>query len=89
MTVVAQMYIARGLLTGVRNLVVGLMSHTVMSSIVINVLELISKRRRYVMTRDELLEFLEDCPTHKWEIVHEDNDYVVVSFPVIEMEDAA
>ena len=39
------------------------------------------------MTRDELLEFLEDCPTHKWEIVHEDHDYVVVSFPVIEVEE--
>jgi len=39
------------------------------------------------MTRDELLEFLEDCPTHKWQIVHEDNDYVVVSFPVIEVEE--
>lgn len=39
------------------------------------------------MTRDELFEFLEDCPTHKWEIVHEDHDYVVVSFPVIEVEE--
>jgi hypothetical protein len=39
------------------------------------------------MTRDELLEFLEDCPTHKWEIVHEEHDFVVVSFPVIEVEE--
>ena len=40
------------------------------------------------MTRDELLEFLLlDCPTHKWQIVHEDHDYVVVSFPVIEVEE--
>jgi len=39
------------------------------------------------MTHEELFEFLEDCPTHRWEVVHDDTEYVVVSFPVIEVEE--
>ena len=30
------------------------------------------------MTRDEMMEWLETCPDHKWEIVHEGEGHVRV-----------
>ena len=33
------------------------------------------------MTREEFFEWLDTCPTHKWEITHEEYGRVVVSFP--------
>lgn len=30
------------------------------------------------MTRTEMMEWLETCPDHKWEIVHEDEGHVRV-----------
>jgi len=33
------------------------------------------------MTREEFFEWLNTCPTHKWEITHEEYGHVVVSFP--------
>ncbi len=34
-----------------------------------------------MMTREEFFEWLETCPTHKWEITHDDDNHIVVSFP--------
>jgi hypothetical protein len=33
------------------------------------------------MSREEFFEWLDTCPTHKWEITHEEYGHVVVSFP--------
>ncbi len=40
-----------------------------------------------MMDRKEFFEWLETCPTHKWEITHEEYGHVVVSFPTDEEED--
>ena len=37
-----------------------------------------------MMTREEFFEWLDTCPTHKWEITHEEYGYAVVSFPIDE-----
>jgi len=43
------------------------------------------------MDRQELFEWLETCPTHKWEVNDEfgaiGGGYIVVSFPIIEEEE--
>lgn len=39
------------------------------------------------MNHDELMDWLESCPTHKWEIINTANEYVTVIFPVYEDED--
>ena len=39
------------------------------------------------MTREEFFQWLNTCPTHKWEIVHDDSDFIRVVFPVEEDED--
>tara|TARA_R100001369_G_scaffold45814_1_gene72152 strand:- start:404 stop:538 length:135 start_codon:yes stop_codon:yes gene_type:complete len=38
------------------------------------------------MTRDELFEWLNSCPTHKYEIRHAEEDYLWISFKVEEAE---
>jgi hypothetical protein len=40
-----------------------------------------------VMTREEFFNWLDDCPTHKWEITCDEYGYVIVSFPTIEKEE--
>jgi len=42
---------------------------------------------RFYMTREEFFEWLDTCPTHKWEITHEEYGHVVVSFPNEEEEE--
>lgn len=32
------------------------------------------------MTRDEFFEWVETCPTHKWEVVHDDDGHVWIAF---------
>ena len=32
------------------------------------------------MTREEFFEWLDTCPTHKWEVVHDDVGCVWISF---------
>jgi len=39
------------------------------------------------MERDEFFEWLETCPTHKWEVTYDSTDYISVSFPVSEVEE--
>jgi|DEB0MinimDraft_12_1074336.scaffolds.fasta_scaffold31175_5 hypothetical protein len=39
------------------------------------------------MTRAEFFEWLDTCPTHKWEVTHEEYGHVVISFPNEEEED--
>jgi len=39
------------------------------------------------MNRKEFFEWLETCPTHKWEITADEYGYVVVSFPNNEEEE--
>ena len=39
------------------------------------------------MTRKEFFEWLDECPTHKWKITHEEYGHVVVSFPTTEEEE--
>ena len=38
------------------------------------------------MTREEFFEWLETCPTHKWEVTHEEYNHVVVSFKAISIK---
>tara|TARA_B110000196_G_C20579410_1_gene401262 strand:- start:211 stop:333 length:123 start_codon:yes stop_codon:yes gene_type:complete len=38
------------------------------------------------MDRKEFFEWLETCPTHKWELIFDERDFVAVSFPVQEEE---
>jgi hypothetical protein len=46
------------------------------------------KIRRKTMTRKELYEWLNTCPSHKWETPHESEEYVSVDFKIdIEEED--
>jgi len=39
------------------------------------------------MTREEFFEWLDTCPTDRWEITHEEYGHVVVSFPNDENDD--
>ena len=39
------------------------------------------------MTREEFYEWLETCPTHKWETTADEDDFVAVSFPITEEEE--
>jgi len=39
------------------------------------------------MDRQEFFEWLETCPTHKWEVNDEGEGYIVVSFPTQEYEE--
>jgi len=36
------------------------------------------------MTIHELYEWLDTCPTHKFEIVYDDSEFISVSFPIEE-----
>lgn len=36
------------------------------------------------MTRKEFFEWLETCPTHKWETTADEFEFVVVHFPITE-----
>ena len=38
------------------------------------------------MTRQEFYEWLNTCPTHKWEITTDEYGFVVISFPTEEEE---
>ncbi len=38
--------------------------------------------------RIEFFEWLNKCPTHKWEITADEYGYVVVSFPIDEEEES-
>ena len=39
------------------------------------------------MTRKEFFEWLETCPTHKWDIVQIEGDYCRVLFPIDDNEE--
>jgi hypothetical protein len=39
------------------------------------------------MTREEFFEWLDTCPTNRWEITHEEYGHVVISFPNDENDD--
>jgi hypothetical protein len=39
------------------------------------------------MTIDELAEWVDTCPTHKWEVITMTRDFVTVTFPIEEDED--
>ena len=39
------------------------------------------------MTREEFFEWLNTCPTHKWEVTADEYEFVVVSFPTTEEEE--
>ena len=39
------------------------------------------------MNREEFYEWLDTCPTHKWEITYDDFEFVSVSFPTEETEE--
>jgi hypothetical protein len=41
---------------------------------------------REKMTREEFYEWLNTCPTHKWEITADEFSFVAVSFPTKEEE---
>ena len=41
------------------------------------------------MTRKDFFEWLETCPTHKWEIIHDEYGHVVASFPAKEEDEDA
>jgi len=36
------------------------------------------------MNREEFYEWLDTCPTHKWEITYDDSEFISVSFPIEE-----
>ena len=38
------------------------------------------------MNREEFFEWLDSCPTHKWEVTGEEHEFVTVSFRVQEEE---
>ena len=40
-----------------------------------------------MMTREEFFDWLDTCPTPKWEISHDDYGHVVVSFPTEEIHE--
>ncbi len=39
------------------------------------------------MTHTQFLEWLRLCPTHKWDVITEDDDHVVLTFPIEEEEE--
>ena len=39
------------------------------------------------MTRQEFWEWLEECPTHKWEVSIDGINYIPITFPVSEDEE--
>jgi len=39
------------------------------------------------MNREEFYEWLATCPTHKWEIIYDDSEFITVSFPIEETEE--
>jgi hypothetical protein len=39
------------------------------------------------MTREEFFEWLNTCPTHKWDVTADEYGFVSVSFPTIEEEE--
>lgn len=39
------------------------------------------------MTRHEFYEWLDTCPTHKWEITYDDSEFISVSFPIEETKE--
>ena len=39
------------------------------------------------MNRKEFFEWLETCPTHKWNIAADENDHVVITFPTDENDE--
>tara|TARA_R100001129_G_scaffold163648_1_gene129354 strand:+ start:88 stop:222 length:135 start_codon:yes stop_codon:yes gene_type:complete len=39
------------------------------------------------MTRKEFFKWLDECPTHKWEVTADEYGYAVVSFPIVEISD--
>jgi hypothetical protein len=39
------------------------------------------------MTREEFYGWLNTCPTHKWEVTADEDEFVVVSFPTTEEEE--
>ena len=41
------------------------------------------------MTRHEFYEWLDTCPTHKWEITYDDSEFISVSFPIEETIDCS
>ena len=45
------------------------------------------KIRRKTMTREELYEWLNTCPSHKWETPHESEEYVSVDLKIDEEEE--
>jgi hypothetical protein len=40
------------------------------------------------MTREEFYEWLNTCPTHKWEITADEINFVAISFPTEEEEES-
>jgi len=38
------------------------------------------------MTREEFFIWLNDCPTHKWEIINDSTEHIALTFPVQENE---
>jgi len=39
------------------------------------------------MSRKEFFEWLETCPTHKWESTYDEYNFVSVDFPIEELEE--
>ena len=39
------------------------------------------------MDRKEFFEWLLTCPTHKWEIISDNFDYIRINFPIEENKD--
>ena len=39
-----------------------------------------------MMTIEEMQKWLDECPTHKWEIVYDEGDTITISFPIDEEE---
>jgi hypothetical protein len=39
------------------------------------------------MTREELFEWLNECPTHKWEVTYDEYGFVSINFNVEEEEE--
>ena len=39
------------------------------------------------MTREELYEWLNECPTHKWEVITDEYEFVSINFRVVEDEE--
>ena len=39
------------------------------------------------MTREEFYEWLNTCPTHKWEVAADEYGFVAISFPTQEDEE--